>query len=120
MTRTHPNDQTAEFALSVRGLRTYFRTRHAEVRAVDGVDLTVAPGKVLCVVGESGCGKSLTALSIMGLLDKPGEIMPGSQIMLGDRDLARVSEAEMRRIRGNELSMIFQEPMSSLNPVVRV
>ncbi len=107
-------------ALAVRNLRTLFRTPRGDLRAVDGVDLSVDAGKVLCIVGESGSGKSLTALSIMRLVDWPGEIMPGSEIRLDGRDLATLPEAELRRVRGNLVSMIFQEPMSSLNPVVRV
>jgi len=106
--------------LSVRSLRTWFQTPQGDIRAVDGVDLSVDAGKVLCVVGESGSGKSLTALSIMGLVDHPGRIMPGSEIRLDGRDIANLPDRELRRIRGSAVSMIFQEPMSSLNPVVRV
>jgi oligopeptide/dipeptide ABC transporter ATP-binding protein len=106
--------------LVVEGLRTYFHTRAGVVRAVDGVDFTIEEGRTLCVVGESGCGKSVTALSIMRLLDPPGQIEPGSRILFGDRDLVTADEDELRQIRGNEISMIFQEPMTSLNPVYTI
>lgn len=117
---TPQNKPARPKALAVENLRTYFRSSTGEIRAVDGVDFAVDEGKVLCIVGESGCGKSLTALSIMGLIDEPGEILPDSRILLGDRDLTKMSGAELRQVRGRELSMIFQEPMSSLNPVMRI
>ncbi|MGH7918668.1 MAG: ABC transporter ATP-binding protein [Candidatus Dormibacteraceae bacterium] len=94
--------------------------RAGEMRAVDGVDLSVDPGKTLCVVGESGCGKSVTALSIMRLVDRPGEIMPDTSIRFEDRELVTATEEQLRGMRGNEMSMIFQEPMTSLNPVYTV
>ncbi len=103
--------------LSVEGLRTYFHSRAGLIKAVDGVDLSVDAGRTLCVVGESGCGKSVTALSIMRLVDPPGRIEPGSRILFQGRDLATADEDELREVRGNEISMIFQEPMTSLNPV---
>jgi oligopeptide/dipeptide ABC transporter ATP-binding protein len=106
--------------LRVEALRTYFYTRGGLVRAVDGVDLAVQPGRTIGVVGESGSGKSVTALSIMRLIDAPGRIEPGSRVLLGNRDLAVLGEKELRRVRGNEISMIFQEPMTSLNPVFTV
>jgi oligopeptide/dipeptide ABC transporter ATP-binding protein len=106
--------------LAVEGLRTEFRTRAGTVRAVDGVDFTVDAGKTLCVVGESGSGKSVTALSIMRLIEAPGRIVPGSRILFEGRDLAELRDAELRAIRGNDIAMIFQEPMSSLNPVQRI
>jgi oligopeptide/dipeptide ABC transporter ATP-binding protein len=106
--------------LEVRGLRTWFHTRAGVYRAVDGVDLTLEQGKTLCLVGESGSGKSVTALSIMRLIDRPGRIMPESEIRLQGRDLAGATEDELQEIRGNEISMIFQEPMTSLNPVYTV
>jgi oligopeptide/dipeptide ABC transporter ATP-binding protein len=106
--------------LRVENLRTHFHTRVGTMRAVDGVDLDIASGRTLGVVGESGCGKSVTALSIMRLIDKPGRIEPGSRIFFGDRDLVELDESELQRVRGNEISMIFQEPMTSLNPVYTV
>jgi oligopeptide/dipeptide ABC transporter ATP-binding protein len=106
--------------LEVEGLRTYFSTRAGVMRAVDGVDLTVEQGRTLGVVGESGCGKTVTSLSIMRLIDAPGRIEPGSRILFEGRDLATATEDELREVRGNEISMIFQEPMTSLNPVYTV
>jgi oligopeptide/dipeptide ABC transporter ATP-binding protein len=106
--------------LRVEALRTYFYTRGGLVRAVDGIDLAVQSGRTIGIVGESGSGKSVTALSIMRLIDAPGRIEPGSRVLLGGRDLAVLGEKELRRVRGNEISMIFQEPMTSLNPVFNV
>jgi oligopeptide/dipeptide ABC transporter ATP-binding protein len=105
--------------LDVQGLRTYFRTRAGEVRAVDGVSFRMAHGASLGVVGESGSGKSVTSLSIMRLVDKPGYIAEGV-ISFKGRDLGSVSEAEMRRVRGSEIGFVFQEPMTALNPVYTV
>jgi oligopeptide/dipeptide ABC transporter ATP-binding protein len=106
--------------LDVRNLRTWFHTRAGIVRAVDGIDLALDGGGTLCLVGESGCGKSVTAHSIMGLVDRPGRIMPESRIVFGGQDLVKSTESELRQVRGNEISMIFQEPMTSLNPVFTV
>jgi oligopeptide/dipeptide ABC transporter ATP-binding protein len=103
--------------LRVRNLRTYFDSRGGVVRAVDGVDLDIATGRTLGLVGESGCGKSVTALSIMRLVEPPGRLDPDSRILFGGLDLATATEPELREVRGNEISMIFQEPMTSLNPV---
>ena len=106
--------------LEVEDLGTWFYTRQGIVKAVDGVDFKVASGETLAIVGESGCGKSMTALSLMRLIpDPPGRIVSGS-IKLGGRDLLKITEEEMRRVRGNEISMIFQEPMTSLNPVMTI
>jgi peptide/nickel transport system ATP-binding protein len=106
--------------LQIDNLRTYFHTRDGVVRAVDDVSYSVRAGEMLGVVGESGCGKSITALSVMGLVPKPaGKVVSGS-IRLLDRDLVQLSETEMRAIRGNDIAMIFQEPMTALNPVLRV
>jgi peptide/nickel transport system ATP-binding protein len=106
--------------LDIADLRTWFFTRDGVVRAVDGVSFQVYPGETLAVVGESGCGKSVTALSVLRLIPSPpGRVVSGS-IRLGGRDLLRLSEAEMRAVRGNDISMIFQEPMTSLNPVLTV
>jgi oligopeptide/dipeptide ABC transporter ATP-binding protein len=110
----------SEPLLRVENLRTWFGSDAGPIRAVDGVDFELPAGHTLGVVGESGSGKSVTALSVMGLIERPGEIREGSRILLGDRDLVTLSEREMESIRGNEMSMIFQEPMSSLNPVYAV
>ena len=105
--------------LNVTDLKTYFRTMDGVVKAVDGVDFSLKPGQTLGIVGESGCGKSVTSLSVMRLVDQPGWIA-GGQMRFRGTDLATLSEKEMRRIRGDEISMIFQEPMTSLNPVFTV
>ena len=106
--------------LEVKGLKTYFFTDRGQARAVDDVSFTLFPGRTLAVVGESGCGKSVTALSVMRLIpDPPGRIVAG-EIRFDGTDLLTLSERQMRRIRGNQISMIFQEPMTSLNPVFRV
>jgi oligopeptide/dipeptide ABC transporter ATP-binding protein len=103
--------------LQVENLRTYFQMRMGVMKAVDGVDLEVGEGRTLGIVGESGSGKSVTALSIMRLIEQPGRIAEGSRILFDGRDLAALSEPEMQQVRGNAISMIFQEPMTSLNPV---
>ncbi|HTL11583.1 MAG TPA: ABC transporter ATP-binding protein [Bdellovibrionota bacterium] len=106
--------------LQVRNLSTSFFTEEGEVRAVDDVSFSVKAGSTLGVVGESGCGKSVTSLSIMRLVPTPpGKIMAG-EILYSGRDLLKVSPADMRKIRGDEISMIFQEPMTSLNPVFTI
>src|SRR5712672_1578798 len=106
--------------LDIADLRTWFFTRDGVVRAVDGVSFHVIPGETLAIVGESGCGKSVTALSILRLIPSPpGRIVSGA-IRFAGRDLLGLSEAEMRDVRGNEISMIFQEPMTSLNPVLTI
>jgi peptide/nickel transport system ATP-binding protein/oligopeptide transport system ATP-binding protein len=105
--------------LSVEGLRTVFRTGNGEIAAVDGVDVSVAKGRTLGIVGESGCGKSMLSLSVMRLVPTPGRIAAG-RLMFDGRDLLSLSPAEMRAIRGNRIAMIFQEPMTSLNPVFTV
>jgi peptide/nickel transport system ATP-binding protein len=106
--------------LEVEALRTVFDLRRAVLTAVDDMSFAVAPGETLAIVGESGCGKSMTALSLMRLVpEPPGRIASGA-IRLAGVDLARLDEEAMRRIRGKEISMIFQEPMTSLNPVIRV
>jgi peptide/nickel transport system ATP-binding protein len=106
--------------LDVKGLRTVFFTNSGLFKAVDDVSFRVRRGETLAIVGESGCGKSVTALSIMRLVpDPPGRIVGGS-VMLEGTDLLAVDEARMRQIRGNRISMIFQEPMTSLNPVMRI
>jgi peptide/nickel transport system ATP-binding protein len=111
---------TVEPILDIADLRTWFFTRDGVVRAVDGVSFHVIPGETLAIVGESGCGKSVTALSILRLIPSPpGRIVSGA-IRFAGRDLLRLSEAQMRQVRGNEISMIFQEPMTSLNPVLTI
>ena len=105
--------------LEVKGLKTYFYTEDGVVRAVDGVSFEVYPGEVLGLVGESGCGKSVTSLSIMRLISKPGRIDEG-QILLDGEDLLKLSEEEMIKVRGNRISMIFQQPQTALNPVFKV
>ena len=106
-----------EVLLRVENLRTYFHTGEGVVRAADGVSFELRAGETLGLVGESGCGKTVTGLSIMRLVDPPGRVEPGSRILMRGNDLTELSEERMRRIRGNEISMIFQEPMTSLNPV---
>jgi peptide/nickel transport system ATP-binding protein len=106
--------------LDVKGLRTFFETERGTVKAVDGVDISVSSGKTLGVVGESGCGKTVLALSILRLVPSPpGRIVAGS-IRFEEVDLLALSEEEMRKVRGRKISMIFQEPMTSLNPVFRI
>ena len=106
--------------LEVDDLRTYFYTRDGVVRAVDGVSWSVYPGETLAVVGESGCGKSVTSLSVLRLIaSPPGRIVSG-RLMFEGKNLLDLGEAELRAIRGNEISMIFQEPMTSLNPVLTI
>jgi oligopeptide/dipeptide ABC transporter ATP-binding protein len=102
--------------LEVRNLKTYFFTEDGVVKAVDGVDFTVYPGEVLGLVGESGCGKSVTSLSIMRLVGIPGKVIEG-EIFFEGHDLLKLPEADMVKMRGKEISMIFQQPQSSLNPV---
>jgi oligopeptide/dipeptide ABC transporter ATP-binding protein len=110
----------ADALLEVDDLRTHFFTREGVVRAVDGVSFSVEKGKTLGIVGESGCGKSVTALSIMGLIPKPpARIVSGSVVFEG-RDLAKLSDREIEDVRGREIAMIFQDPMTSLNPTLRI
>jgi peptide/nickel transport system ATP-binding protein len=112
-------EQNNHNILEIRGLKTQFFTEGGVVQAVDGVDFTVKRGEVLGVVGESGCGKSVTSLSIMRLVSQPGKIIDG-EIIFDNSDLLKLSESEMTQIRGNRISMIFQQPQSCLNPVFRV
>ena len=105
--------------LEVRGLRTYFYTKDGVVKAVDGVDFEVKRGEIFGLVGESGCGKSVTALSIMRLIDRPGRIVDG-EILFGGTSIRDLSERDMMDLRGSRISMIFQQPQSSLNPVFTV
>ena len=112
-------DKATQPLLDVRNLKTYFYTEDGVVRAVDGVDITVSPGEVLGIVGESGCGKSVTSLSIMRLIGQPGKIIEG-EIFYEGKDLLKLTEPEMMKMRGNRISMIFQQPQTSLNPVFKV
>lgn len=112
MTKTTPT-------LSVQNLQMHFSARDGIVKAVEDVSFSVAPGQILGLVGESGSGKSMTAYSIMGLIDAPGKIV-GGKILLKDQDLRELPPQAMRRIRGNRIAMIFQDPMMTLNPVLRI
>ena len=112
--RAVPSD--ADTLLEIRGLRTHFFTQDGTVKAVDGVSFEIKYGQTVGVVGESGCGKSITALSTMRLVDRPGRTIAG-EILLDGRDLLKLNDDEMGEVRGNAISMIFQEPMTSLNPV---
>jgi oligopeptide/dipeptide ABC transporter ATP-binding protein len=108
-----------ENLLEIAGLRTHFFTQDGTVKAVDGVSFEIKYGQTLGVVGESGCGKSITALSVMRLIERPGRIVEGA-VRLDGRDLVGLSDDEMGEVRGNSISMIFQEPMTSLNPVFTI
>ena len=105
--------------LEVKDLSTSFFTDKGEVRAVEQVNFTLQPGHTLALVGESGCGKSVTALSIMQLVDPPGRVV-GGNIFFKGQDILRLSNKEMRKIRGGSIGMVFQEPMTSLNPVFTI
>jgi len=105
--------------LSVRNLKTYFFAKAGLVKAIDGIDFDLCRGETLALVGESGCGKSATALSLLRLVPEPGKIVEGS-IHFNGQDLRQLHLTDMRKIRGNEIAMIFQEPMTSLNPVYRI
>ena len=102
--------------LEVRGLKTHFATDRGLFRAVDGISFNVPRGRTIGLVGESGCGKSVTSLSVMGLVASPGKV-EADAVLFGDRDVLKLSADERRRLRGSKMSMIFQEPMTSLNPV---
>src|SRR4051812_4069347 len=105
--------------LSVEDLRVQFWTSRGTVHAVNGITFDVAPGETLGIVGESGCGKSVTSLAILGILPRAGKVTSGTA-MFGERDLFRLSDRELRRIRGRDIAMIFQDPMTSLNPVLTI
>jgi oligopeptide/dipeptide ABC transporter ATP-binding protein len=115
----HDDSVTAPI-IEVEGLKVHFHTEDGVARAVDGVDFAIGPEKTLGVVGESGCGKSVTALSVLRLIPSPPGRFASGAIRFEGRDLLQLSRAEMRRVRGNDISMIFQEPMTSLNPVLTV
>ncbi len=109
-----------EYLLEVQDLRTYFKTKAGRVKAVDGVSFNVRPGERVGLVGESGCGKSVTALSIMRLLPKPAGEYAGGSILFEDEDLLNLPESAMRKVRGGKISMVFQDPMTCLNPTMTV
>jgi oligopeptide/dipeptide ABC transporter ATP-binding protein len=115
-----PPPRGAPPLLAIDNLRTYFHTGSGVARSVDGVSLTVEPGETVGIVGESGCGKSVTALSVLRLIRPPGRIEPGSRVEFEGRDLLALPEDEIRKVRGNRIAMIFQEPMTALNPVFTV
>src|SRR2546427_9094306 len=117
--RPKPPSSSARPLLDVRNLQTSFHTSDGVVRAVTGVDFHVNRGEILGLVGESGCGKSVTSLSIMRLIPPPGKIEAG-EVLFNGRDLLKLSNSEMRKVRGEAISMIFQQPTSSLNPVYDV
>jgi peptide/nickel transport system ATP-binding protein len=110
----------AEPLLAVEDLRTYFDLRHGTVKAVDGVGFTLAAHETLAIVGESGCGKSITALSLMRLVPDPPGRIAGGKVELAGVDLLKLDDEAMRRVRGKDIAMIFQEPMTSLNPVLTI
>ncbi len=117
--RADSHDELRGPALEVDQLRVSFRTPDGTIRAVDGLSFSLAAGEILGIVGESGCGKSMTALSVMGLVPDPPGRVSGS-VRLAGRELVGLAEAEMQRLRGNAISMVFQEPMTSLDPVMRI
>src|SRR6266852_8287265 len=113
-------EQGGDLLLDVRNLQTQFAISGGVVRAVDGVSWDVRAGETVALVGESGCGKSVSALSIMRLVSQPAGRVVGGQVMFKGRDLLTLDEEAMRRVRGREIAMIFQEPMTSLNPVLSI
>ncbi len=115
-----PPGHGGDVLLEIRDLRTWFDTEEGTVKAVDGVNYVIQRGETLGVVGESGCGKSVTAMSILQLLPRPPAHYAGGEIVFEGRDLLTLSEAQLRKVRGNDIAMIFQEPMTSLNPVYTV
>ena len=114
------NKTNQEVILKIKNLVVAFDTEAGRIRAIDGISFDVKKGQTLGIVGESGCGKSVTALSIMRLLPKPAGIMESGEILFRNTDIARLSPDELHEIRGNHISMIFQEPMTALNPVHRI
>src|SRR3954454_20774942 len=106
--------------LEIKGLKTHFATDDGILQAVDGVDLSINKGETLCVVGESGCGKTVTAMSVLKLIAMPPGRIAAGQILWQGRDLVLLGRREMRAIRGKEIGIVFQEPMTSLNPVYTV
>ncbi|MDI3529099.1 MAG: peptide/nickel transport system ATP-binding protein [Thermoanaerobacter sp.] len=110
----------AKNLVEFRNLKTFFYTSEGVVKAVNDVSFSIREGETVCVVGESGCGKSVTALSLMRLIQSPPGKIEGGEIIFDGRDVLKLSETEMRKIRGNEIGMVFQEPMTSLNPVLTI
>lgn len=110
----------AEPLLAIKDLKTYFISKDMEVRAVDGIDINVNERQIVCIVGESGCGKSMTSLSIMRLVPQPRGKIVGGEVKFAGRDLLKLTEKQMTDVRGNDISMIFQEPMTALNPVLTI
>lgn len=106
--------------LDVKDLQTHFISKKQTVKAVDGIDITIRRGETVALVGESGSGKSMTSLSLMQLVPSPGGKIVGGEVNFNGKDLLSLKEKEMRKVRGNEISMIFQEPMTSLNPVLTI
>jgi len=115
-----PASSSSEILLDIRGLRTYFHVREGMSRAVDGISFQLRKGETLGLVGESGCGKTVSSLSILKLLDVPPAEYREGEILFAGRDLLKTGEKEMRKIRGKEISMVFQEPMTSLNPIMSI
>src|SRR5499427_2126251 len=106
--------------LSVEDLQTYFFTRRGVTKAVDGVSFTLNAGETMALVGESGCGKSVTCLSLVRLVPEPAGRIVGGKVLLGGEDLLQKSPAEMRRVRGKQIAMVLQDPMTSLNPSLTI
>src|SRR4051812_31222733 len=114
------NDSLAAPLLDIRGLKTHFATDDGIVQAVDGVDIAIGAGETVGVVGESGCGKTVTAMSVLRLIAMPPGRIAAGEILYGGRDLIKLGAAEMDSIRAKDIAMVFQEPMTSLNPVYTV
>jgi len=114
-----PEKSSGEIVLSVRDLKTYFYLDNTVLKAIDGISFDLRKGQTLCLVGESGCGKSMTALSLLGLVPAPGKVVAGSAIMKG-RDILKEKKKNLWQLRGKDIGMIFQEPMTSLNPVLKI
>src|SRR5712664_869643 len=110
----------SEYLLDIQDLRTHFKVKAGMVQAVNGISFAIKPGEKVAIVGESGCGKSVTALSIMRLVSQPPGVYAGGQILFEDEDLLALRESEMRVIRGGKIGMIFQDPMTCLNPTMTV
>ncbi len=119
---TSPREEQTvnEYLLEVQDLKTYFKIKNGKIRAVDGVNFAIKPGEKVAIVGESGCGKSVTALSIMRLVAQPPGEYAGGSIFFEDEDLLDIPESMMRKVRGRKIGMIFQDPMTSLNPTMTV
>ncbi|MEE9567182.1 MAG: ATP-binding cassette domain-containing protein, partial [Desulfobacteria bacterium] len=113
-------DNGKDILLSVQDLKVHFHLNQRLARAVDGASYEVSKGETVCIVGESGCGKTVSALSILGLIPQPPGQIVGGQVLFKGRNLLGLSEDEMQKIRGNHIAMVFQEPMTSLNPVFTI